>query len=199
MTQMNNGEQAKTVEMIQTDKQQVSACLSDAEKHEINHLLEHYPDPGGAIIDSLKIVQKYQGWVSDVAISALAEHMNLPLANLESVATFYNLIFRQKVGTTLVHPCNGISCLLMGYKSVHQSLKQQLNIVDGQTCPKTDITLISLPCLGACDKAPVMFVRQSNLSTKAETDSLFENIKPEAIEGILSQLAEHQPQGESQP
>ena len=198
MNQMNNGEQAKTVEMIQTDKQQVSTCLSDAEKHEINHLLEHYPDPGGAIIDSLKIVQKYQGWVSDTAISALAQHMNLPLANLESVATFYNLIFRQKVGKTLVHPCNGISCLLMGYKSVHQSLKQQLNINDGQTCPKTDITLISLPCLGACDKAPVMFVRQSNRSAKAETDSLFENLKPEAIKGILSQLTDNSLPGDTQ-
>jgi len=176
-------------QLIQTDKDQQNEQLTLEEQEEINHLLEHYPDPGGATIDALKTIQKFRGWVSDGAISALAAHMKLPLANVESVATFYNLIFRQQVGETLVHPCNGISCLLMGYRDIQTSLKQNLNIKEGETCPKTDITLISLPCLGACDKAPVMFVRQSNRSKHPETDSLYENLKPEEIAGLLKQLS----------
>jgi NADH-quinone oxidoreductase subunit E len=157
----------------------VDVTLSANEKSELDHLLEHYPVAAGGSIDALKIIQKYRGWVSDGALKALAAHMGLPLADLESVATFYNLIFRKPVGKVLVHPCNSVSCALMGFNKVHQSLKKCLNITDGQTTPDNQFTLISLPCLAACDKAPVMLVG----------GTLYENVKPEEVDKILQHEA----------
>jgi len=164
--------------MNSTNKLTVNPPLSSEEQTEIDHLLEHYPAAGGASIDALKIIQKHRGWVSDSSLAALAEHMNVPMADLESVATFYNLIFRKPVGENLVHPCNGISCMLMGYRKVHQRLKQTLNISDGETTKGNRITLISLPCLGACDKAPVMLTN----------DTLHENVTPDDVDTILKKL-----------
>jgi NADH-quinone oxidoreductase subunit E len=140
------------------EKIDLDVTLSPEEITEIDHLLSHYPFPGGATIDALKIVQKHRGWVSDGALKALAKHTTIPLADLDSVATFYNQIFRKPVGEILVHPCNGVSCALMGYKEVHQELKNTLGITDGQTTADGKYTLISYPCLAACDKAPAMII-----------------------------------------
>jgi len=163
------------------EKIALDITLSAQEIDEIDHLLSHYPEAGGATIDALKIIQKYRGWVSDAALKALAEHTKIPLANLDSVATFYNQIFRKPVGDILVHPCNGVSCALMGYKAVHQTIKNELNISDGQTTADGKYTLISYPCLAACDKAPAMIVN----------GTLHEKVCPSQVKDILNQHLTH--------
>lgn len=159
------------------EKIALDVTLSPAELDEIDHLLSHYPVPGGATIDALKIVQKHRGWVSDGALKALAEHTTIPLADLDSVATFYNQIFRQPVGEILVHPCNGVSCALMGFHQVHKTLQDTLGITDGQTTADGKYTLISYPCLAACDKAPAMIV----------DGTLHEKVCSSQVQDILAQ------------
>lgn len=180
---------------IQTDRQLLAKSLSDNERAAIDKLLQHYPRPSGASIDALKIVQQYQGWVSDKAIAALAEHMQVPLAELDSVATFYNLIFRRPVGAVLIHPCNGISCQLLGYKKIQQQLERQLQLTNGETTADGQLTLLSLPCLGACDKAPVALLRKSHSPESAgdviqNTDQLLENLNSKKIELVVVELHE---------
>ncbi|MCH9697777.1 MAG: NADH-quinone oxidoreductase subunit NuoE [Gammaproteobacteria bacterium] len=154
--------------------------LSDQERTELDHMLEHYPVASGASIDALKMIQKYHGWVSDEYLHALALYMQLPVAELESVATFYNLIFRKPVGENLVHPCDGVSCAIMGYRKVHQQLKKTLEINDGETTENNAFTLIPLPCLGACDKAPVVLINQT----------LHENVNPDQVAEIINNVTD---------
>lgn len=142
---------------------------------EIDQILEHYPVASGAAIDLLKMIQNYYGWVSDQNLKALSKYTRIPIAELESVATFYNLIFRKPVGEHVLHPCNGVSCLLMGYRQIHQSLKQTLGIDDGETTQDNTFTLIPLPCLGACDKAPALLIN----------DQLYEKVNPAQVETII--------------
>jgi len=172
MTKITQTEASDTLELI--------APLTEQERHEIDHLLKHYPVAAGASIDALKIIQKHQGWVSDSALKALALHMKLPVADLESVATFYNQIFRKPVGKVRIHPCNGISCMLMGYRKVQQQLSQKLTIGEGETTENNIFTLISHPCLGACDKAPVIRIN----------DTLHEYVNVDEIDTIISNLSE---------
>ncbi|WP_057831549.1 NADH-quinone oxidoreductase subunit NuoE [Colwellia sp. TT2012] len=154
--------------------------LSDVEKAQIDTLLLKTPYASGASIDALKIIQNHRGWVSDASLLALALYLNLPLADLDSVATFYNLIFRQPVGKVVLHPCDGISCDLMGGQKIRQCLNKQLKISNGQTTDDNQFTLIPLPCLGACDKAPVMIANET----------LFELIQAENLPLILNNLIE---------
>ena len=162
---------------------------------EIDQLLSHYPQPQGAAIDALTVVQKYRGWVSDHALKQLAEHMSMPVAELESVATFYNLIFRREVGKTLLHPCNGLSCQLLGYKSIQRQLRKEINIDEGETSANGSMTLISLPCLGACDKAPVMLLRESTATINAAgkaviRDKLLTHITTTELSAMLDDFQE---------
>ena len=154
--------------------------LSDVEKAQIDKLLVETPYISGASIDALKIIQNHRGWVSDASLLALSLYLNLPLADLDSVATFYNLIFRQPVGKVVLHPCDGISCDLMGGQRIRQCLHKQLNITNGQTTEDNQFTLIPLPCLGACDKAPVMIANKT----------LFGLIQEDNLPLILTKLTE---------
>ena len=72
--------------------------------------IHHYDDARAASIDALKIVQKRHGWVPDEAIAAIAGILEIPAADVEGVATFYNLIFRKPVGRHVIKVCDSIGC-----------------------------------------------------------------------------------------
>jgi len=89
--------------------------LTDAERHEIEHEISHYPDARAASIEALKVVQKHRGWVPDGAIAPIAAMLGISAADLEGVATFYSLIFPHPVGRHVVKVCDSIACHLTGY------------------------------------------------------------------------------------
>ena len=62
----------------------------------------HYPKREAVSIDALKIVQKYRGWVSDESLRDIARHIGMSPTDLDSMATFYNLIFRRPVGRHVI-------------------------------------------------------------------------------------------------
>ncbi len=79
-------------------------------------------------------------------------------AELDSVATFYNLIFRRPVGRHVIFLCDSVSCWVMGYERMRQHLINRLGVQPGQTTPDGRFTLLPIVCLGACDHAPVMMI-----------------------------------------
>ncbi len=132
--------------------------LNADEIAEIEHEMTLYPDKKAVGLEALKIVQKHQGWVSDESLLAIADYLDLPAADLEGVATFFNLVYRQPVGRNVILFCNSVSCWIMGCDGIRQHIKQVLGIDFGETTADDEYTLIPVPCLGDCDKAPVMMV-----------------------------------------
>lgn len=149
--------------------------LTERERHEIEHEMHHYPDSRAASIEALKIVQKYRGWVPDGAIPVVARMLGLGAAELDGVATFYSLIFRQPVGRNVIKVCDSISCFLTGYDELRGNLEKQLGIRYGQTTPDNRYTLLPICCLGACDRGPTMMIN----------DDLHGNVTAEGLERIL--------------
>jgi NADH-quinone oxidoreductase subunit E len=84
--------------------------LSDLEGQEIKAELYHYEQKRAACITALKIVQRHRGWVSDENIHAIAGLLEVTPDELDSVASFYNLIFRQPVGKHVILLCDSVSC-----------------------------------------------------------------------------------------
>lgn len=132
--------------------------LTPAEKAEIDHEIKIIGRRQAAGIEALKLVQRNRGWISDEALSAIASYLRMPSAELEGVATFYNLIYRQPVGHYVIHVCDSIACHLTGYEDVVNALKSALGIEFGQTSQDGCFTLLTNACLGGCDKAPVMMI-----------------------------------------
>lgn len=132
--------------------------LSPAEIEAINAEFSHYEDKTAVSIEALKIVQKHRGWVSDECLVAAAELLELSPAHLEGVATFYNLIYRQPVGKTVIHYCDSVTCWMLGADQVRESLCRHLNVELGEISADGEYTILPVVCLGACDHAPVVMV-----------------------------------------
>ncbi len=152
--------------------------LSAAEISAIEAEAAHLPDRPSAAIESLRIVQEHRGWVSDESLHAVARLLGMSAEALDSIATFYNLIFRKPVGRHVIMTCNSVSCYVMGCDRISSALCAHLGISHGETTHDNRFTLLPIVCLGACDRAPVMTV----------DEELFGNLSTESLPGILEQF-----------
>jgi NADH-quinone oxidoreductase subunit E len=132
--------------------------LSAEERREIEVERAHYPQKQAVCIEALKIIQRHRGWVSDEAITDLAVVLEMTPDELDSVATFYNLIFRQPVGKHVILLCDSVTCWIMGYDRLRQHLTSRLGIQLGETSPDGRFTLLPIVCLGTCDHAPALMI-----------------------------------------
>ena len=132
--------------------------LTAEEITEIEAEAAHYPKREAVCIDALRIVQRHRGWVSDESVRDIAEHLGMSPTDLDSVATFYNLIFRKPVGRHVIMVCDSVTCWIMGYDRIRTHLNNRLGIELGETTPDNRFTLLPIVCLGCCDHAPAMMV-----------------------------------------
>jgi NADH-quinone oxidoreductase subunit E len=152
--------------------------LTVDERREIEAELKHYAQKQAACIDALKIIQHHRGWVSDEGIRDLAEFLQMSPDELDSVATFYNLIFRRPVGKHVILICDSVSCWIVGYDRIREHLTARLGIGLGETSSDGQFTMLPVPCLGACDHAPALMIGQR----------LYEDLEPPIVDQILKSI-----------
>jgi NADH-quinone oxidoreductase subunit E len=132
--------------------------LTQTEISKIEHELQQVPVRKAAVIEALKIVQEQRRWISDESVEDIAALLGMSAEEVDSVATFYNLIFRQPVGRHVILVCDSISCWVMGYENIRKTLMELLQIKYGQTTPDGRFTLLPNACLGTCDHAPALMI-----------------------------------------
>jgi NADH-quinone oxidoreductase subunit E len=133
--------------------------LSPAEIQAIDHELAVVPERRAACLEALQVVQRHRGgWVDDEALRDVAAYLGMSAAELDGVATFYNLIRRQPVGRHVIHLCDSVSCWILGYEGVRAALRERLGIGFGETSGDGRFTLLPIQCLGTCDRAPAMMI-----------------------------------------
>jgi len=150
--------------------------LSAEEKHEIEKAISLVPVKKAAGIEALKIVQERRRWISDESLRDVAAFMDMSPEELDSVATFYNLIFRKPVGRHVILLCDSISCWVMGYENILEHLTKQLRIKYGETTTDGRYTLLPNCCLGTCDCAPALMI-DNDLYRNLTIDQLDEILK----------------------
>ncbi len=132
--------------------------LTTEEKREIEEEAAHYQDKRAVCIETLKIVQRHRGWLSDESMRDLSDLLGMTVDELDNVATFYNLIFRKPVGRHVILICDSISCWITGYDQLRKHLRLRLGIGIGDTTADQRFTLLPVVCLGICGNAPAMMV-----------------------------------------
>jgi NADH-quinone oxidoreductase subunit E len=150
--------------------------LSAKEIEEIEKEVALVPVRRAACIEALKIVQNHRGYVSDESLKDIAGFMEMSAEDLDSVATFYNLIFRKPVGRNIILLCDSISCYVMGYEKLYDHLKERLHIKFGETTSDGRFTLLPNCCLGTCDHAPALMIN-NELHRDLTADRLNEILK----------------------
>lgn len=158
----------ETVRRIASDAD--GFVLEAEDRRAIVHERDHYEQPQAACIEALKIVQRRHGWVPDAAIPAIAEVLGVGVADVEGVATFYSLIFRQPVGRHVILVCDSSSCFLTDYEALRDALSARLGIGYGQTTADGRFTLLPVCCLGACDRGPALMIDDHTYGPVAPDD-----------------------------
>ncbi len=149
--------------------------IGEQERQEIEAILRGFPTKRSACLEALQLIQDRNGWVSDEDIQALAVVLDMTAHELDGVATFYNQIFRKKVGRHVILVCDSISCWIMGYENILAHLKSRLGIGLGETSSDDRFTLLPSVCLGACEQAPAMVV----------DGTLYGGLTPQRVDEIL--------------
>jgi len=150
--------------------------LTAEEKQEIDHEISIVPVKKAAGIEALKIVQKHRRWVSDESLRDVAAYMEMSAEELDSVATFYNMIFRRPVGRHVILLCDSISCWVLGYEKIQAHLTNRLGIKLGETTKDGRYTLLPNVCLGTCDCAPALMI----------DNDLYRNLTTDQLDDILN-------------
>lgn len=153
--------------------------LTEQEQKEIDNHVQHYPTKKAARIEALKVVQQHRGWVSDESIKDIAKYLEISPEDVDSVATYYNLVFRKPIGRNVILICDSVSCYIMEYEKILEHITNSLNIEFGETTEDDRFTLLPIPCLGACDHAPVMMVNED----------LHEDLTPEKVDEVLKEYS----------
>jgi NADH-quinone oxidoreductase subunit E len=150
--------------------------LTTEERNEIQTKLAQYPTKQAMSIESMLLIQRHRGWVSDESLRDLSDLLGLSVAELDGVATFYNLIRRKPVGRHVAMVCDSVSCWIMGCERVSDHLSNTLGTPLGGTTADGRFTLLPIVCLGACDHAPAMMI----------DGTLYEDVNEERIDEVVA-------------
>jgi NADH-quinone oxidoreductase E subunit len=133
-------------------------------RRQLDELITKYPPDRkrSAVLAALYLVQEQQGYLTANGMAHVAPILDMTPAEVEDVATYYVMFYREKVGKYVLQVCRTLSCALMGAERVIEALSEKLGIKVGETDPSGMFTLMEFECLGACDRAPVVMVNNEH-------------------------------------
>lgn len=132
--------------------------FSEQAKKHIDHWLSKYPpeQKQSAVVEALFVAQEQNGnWLSEAAMDAVAEYLDLPRIVVFEAATFYDMFNLKPIGKHKIAVCTNISCLLRGSDEIVACLKKRLGVNLGETTADGMFTLKEVECMAACANAPM--------------------------------------------
>jgi len=125
---------------------------------EINSLVEKWKDKEGNLIMILHELQNHYGYVPRPASLLLSKTLDVPLARIYEVITFYHFFKLKPPGKHIISVCMGTACYLKGGLSILEELKSILCVKEGETTADGVFQLNVVRCLGCCGLSPVMMI-----------------------------------------
>ncbi len=120
---------------------------------ELERLMSLYPERHSATLPALAAAQRVHGWCSPEAMRQVAAVMQVTPAYLSSIATFYDMLRTEPVGTRYVYVCTSVACHVRDAKKVYDAIAGEAGRQELE-----DVELREFECLGACDMAPMASV-----------------------------------------
>jgi len=150
--------------------------LTDAARDKIQALKQKYPSMRSAVMGALYVAQEQYGWLPKNAIDEVAAEMDMTSTEVGSVASFYDMYHLKPVGQHVVQFCTDLPCALAGADAAFERLGTKLGLEHGhETTADNMITLRHAPCLGGCDKVPVLLV-DNNAQYEEMTDDKLDTL-----------------------
>jgi NADP-reducing hydrogenase subunit HndA len=147
----------------------------DEKEQKLQEIIAKYKNVRGALIPVLHEAQEVYGYLPMYVQKKVSEGLNIPLAEIYGVVTFYTQFTLQPKGKYKIQLCLGTACYVKGSSLVLDKLKEKLGINVGDCTEDGKFSLDACRCIGACGLAPVMMIN----------DEVYGRLSPDDVEGIL--------------
>ncbi|TCO70736.1 NADH-quinone oxidoreductase subunit NuoE family protein [Marinisporobacter balticus] len=127
-------------------------------------------DKKGALIPVLNEAQKIFGCVPIEVQKKISEGLNISLAEIYGVVTFYAQFSLVPKGEYTIGVCLGTACYVKGSQKILDRIKKEINVEVGKTSPDGKYTLEATRCIGACGLAPVITINEDVYGRLVEGD-----------------------------
>ena len=126
---------------------------------EIKNLVEKWKGKEGNLIMILHEIQNHHGYVPREISLELSKMLDVPLARIYEVITFYNFFKLKKPGRNLIQVCMGTACYLKGGQDLIDEAKSILGLSNSEiTTIDGQFSVEPVRCIGCCGLAPVLSV-----------------------------------------
>lgn len=140
-------------------------------------ICDSFGNKPGELINVLHKAQGEFGYLPAEVQEIIAKRLNIAVAKVYGVVTFYSFFNMTPKGEHPVSVCMGTACYVRGAEKVLDEFKRVLGITVGETTEDGKFSLSSLRCVGACGLAPVVLVG----------DKVYGRVSPADVERIVNE------------
>ncbi|MFP4374549.1 MAG: NAD(P)H-dependent oxidoreductase subunit E [Spirochaetaceae bacterium] len=127
---------------------------------ELMEFIDEWRDRPGNLIMILHRTQEVYGYIPRKVAVELSRVLDIPLAKIYGVVTFYNFFKTNKPGRNRMQVCMGTACYLKGAEDIIDEVGNLLDISVGGTTDDDEFSLEAVRCVGCCGLAPVLVVNE---------------------------------------
>ena len=127
----------------------------------LDEIIARFKGKPGGLIPVLEEAQVTLDYLPISIQERIAKGLNLPLAQVYGVVTFYSFFTMKPRGRHTIRVCLGTACYVRGGKTIAESIVKEFNVAEGETTPDRRFTYETVRCLGACGLAPVIVVDEN--------------------------------------
>jgi NADH:ubiquinone oxidoreductase subunit E/NAD-dependent dihydropyrimidine dehydrogenase PreA subunit len=148
-------------EVYLPEKRKTEGSLeSPDEESFVRQVLDQYREEPGNLLPVLLAINRRFNWLPPQLLAYVADELELSLAQVLRVATFYNAFSLTPRGRHVIQICLGTGCFVKGSPVLLDRLEQELRIEAGETTEDRRFTLETVRCIGCCALAPAIRIDQ---------------------------------------
>ena len=150
-------------------------CCKESMEQKLDEIIAKYKDTCGALIPVLHEAQELYGYLPMSVQKKIAEGLNVSLADVYGVVTFYTQFSLEPKGKYKINVCLGTACYVKGAGAILDKLSEILKIKSRQSTKDGLFSLEACRCIGACGLAPVIMIN----------DDVYGRLTSDDIPGII--------------
>jgi formate dehydrogenase subunit gamma len=155
--------------------------LSAAERSAVLDACARLKELPGALLPILHAVQEALTFVPKDAVPVIARELNLSIAEVHGVVSFYHYFLQERPGRHVMHLCRAEACQALGSVALEAHVKTRLGVDYHGTTSDGAITLEPVYCLGNCALGPSLMVNEQ----------LHGRVTPERFDALMAQSREN--------
>lgn len=132
-------------------------------------------ETSGVLMPVLQEAQNIFGYLPLEILQMISRTLNIPMAEIYGVATFYSQFSFVPKGENIISICLGTACYVKGAQAILEELESQLGIKAGYTTPDLQFSINSTRCVGDCSLAPVILINED----------IYPKIAKDQVKGII--------------